>query len=175
MSKAVKGMVTDELKSRFVGYSSACVIDMTGMTVLQQETLRKTVRSKKGRVQVVKNSLARLAFNGTSLAPLGASLTGPCALVTSTESIIDVARSLVEAAREFKSLKLKRAIVEGDPNLATVEEVSRMKGRRELVGEIAMLLSSPGRAIAGCLKAPQSKLAGCLKAIVDKGEPAQAA
>jgi large subunit ribosomal protein L10 len=174
MSKLVKGMVADVLRSRYSSQVSACVIDMTGLDVQQQETLRKSVRTKRGRVQVVKNSLARLAFKETALAPLGESLTGPCALVTSEESIIDVAKALVEAAKEFKKLKLKKAIVEGDSNLATVEEVARMKGRKELIGEIAMLIASPGRAIAGCLNAPQAKIAGCLKAIVEKGEKAAA-
>lgn len=168
MSKMVKEMVTCELRQRYDGFDSACVIDMTGLSVQQQESLRNRLGEKSARVQVVKNSLARRAFEGLPLAPLGAVLKGPCALVTASDALIDTAKLLVEAAKEFEALTLKEAIIEGDPNLITVEQLSKMRTRAEIVGEIGMLVSSPGRAIAGCLTAPQSKIAGCLKAIVEK-------
>ena len=168
MSKPVKAMVTTQLAKTYAGVDSACVVDLTGLDVQAQERLRTMLREKSARLQVVKNSLAHRAFQDTPLEPLGASLEGPCGLVTSTESMIATARVLVEAAGEFEQLKLKQAIIEGDPHLYTVEEVSKLKGRGELVGEIAMLIASPGRAVAGCLRAPQAKIAGCLEAVVDR-------
>ena len=168
MSKAVKAMITAELKDRFAGFQSACVIDLTGLKVQEQESLRKKLGEKDAKLQVVKNSLARRAFVDGPLGPLGKALEGPCALVTCTDSLVDVAKTLVEAAKEFKELKLKQAIYDGDPDLLTVQEVSRMRSRMELLGDVAMLISSPGRAIAGCLKSPPSKIAGCLKAMIDK-------
>lgn len=172
MSKPVKALISKQLHDCYEGISSACVVELTGLDVKAQEKLRASLREKSARLQVVKNSLARVAFKDGPLAPLGDSLTGPCALVTSTASLVDVAKSLIEAAREFKNLKLKKAIFEGDPNLITVEELSRMKGKRELLGEVAMLIASPGRALAGCLQSPQSKIAGCLKTLADKSEAA---
>jgi len=168
MSKPVKAMVSADLKSRYAGIQSACVVSLTGLDVQSQEKLRRNLRKKSGRLEVVKNSMAKVAFKGSPLQPLGEALSGPCALVTSPESLVDVAKLLVEAAKEFKQLKLKGAIFEGDPALITVEILSKLKGRRELIGELAMLISSPGRALAGCLKAPQSKLAGCIKTLADK-------
>lgn len=168
MSKLVKDLVTETLKGDYEGISSACVIDMTGMDVHQQQALRAKVRERGGRVRVIKNSLARRAFVESPLEPLGKTLEGPCALVTSTESVIDVGKALVAAAKEFAELKLKTAIIEGDPELVTVEQLSKMKGKGELLSEISGLVSSPGRAIAGCLRAPGSKIAGCLEAIAEK-------
>ncbi len=95
-------------------------------------------------------------------------LQGPCALVTSSDSLVDAAKILVETAKEFTTLGLKQAIVEGDPQLLTVEEVSRMKTRVELLGEVLMLLSSPARAVAGCLSSPQARIAGCLQTLIDR-------
>lgn len=168
MSKPVKAMITAELRERYAGVESACVVELAGMDVPAQERLRKTLRKKSASLQVVKNSLALQAFKGTSLAPLGAALEGPCALITSTESLIDVARLLVEAGKEFAKLKLKLAILDGDPNLVTVHELSKMRGRLEILGELAMLISSPGRAVAGCIRSPQAKIAGCLKTIAER-------
>jgi large subunit ribosomal protein L10 len=112
--------------------------------------------------------LARLAFGDGPLKALGLSLEGPCALVTTSASLIDTAKLLVDAAKKFEKLQLKHAILDGDPTLLTVVEVSKFKSKAELLGEVAMLISSPGRAVAGCLQSPQSKIAGCLKAIVEK-------
>ncbi|MGD2111154.1 MAG: 50S ribosomal protein L10 [Phycisphaerae bacterium] len=169
MSKAVKAMLTEELKSRYSDTTSACVIDMTGMNVAEQEELRRAMREKSSRVEVIRNSLARRAFADCPLEPLGTALEGPCALVTtSTESLVDTAKALVEAAKEFEKLTLKQAIVDGDPSLLTVEDVSKMKSRDELLGEVVNLLTSPARTVAGCLGSPQSRVAGCLKALIDK-------
>ena len=168
MSKPVKAMVTAELQARFAGTDSACVVDMTGMNVQQQERLRTLLREKSARLQVVKNSLARQAFEGGPLEPLGRTLEGPCALVTGRDSLILVARALVEAAKEFEQLKLKQAILDGAPETLTVEELSKLKGLREMVGDIAALVGSPGRALAGCLRSPQACVAGCLKSLADR-------
>jgi large subunit ribosomal protein L10 len=160
-------MVADELRERFDGVSSACVVDVTGMTVQEQETLRGRLRSGSARLQVVKNSMARRAFQAGPLAPLGEALTGPCALVTSAESPISAAKILVEAAAALPALTLKEAMFDGDAVLMTVVELSKMRDKGDLLGEVAMLVASPGRAIAGCLRSPQSKIAGCLKARID--------
>lgn len=169
MSKAVKAMIAEELKGRYSDVESACVIDMTGMNVTEQQELRRSLRETSAQVEVVKNSLARRAFADCPLEPLGATLQGPCALVTSTsESLVGTTKALVAAAKEFVQLTLKQAILGGDPNLYTIEEVSKMQTREEVLGELALLIGSPGRAIAACAASPQSKIAGCLKAVVDK-------
>jgi large subunit ribosomal protein L10 len=168
MSKAIKALMTDQIKGRYAGLDSACVVELTGLDVAAQEKLRRNLRAKSARLEVLKNSLARRAFEGGPLGPLGKAMVGPCALVTSSGSLIDVAKLLVEAAREFTKLKLKQAIVDGDPSLVSIEAVSKMRGKGEIVGEVAMLIGSPGRSIAGCMKSPQSRIAGCLKTISEK-------
>ncbi len=172
MSKPVKEMMIAVLKKQYEGVDSACVVEMTGMDVQTTEALRLELREKQAEVHVVRNALARKAFEDGPLAPLGKSFEGPNALVTSADSIIDVAKALVGAAKKFKQLKLKSAILEGDESLFTVQELSKMRSRLEIIGEVAMLASSPGRAIAGSVSSPQSKIAGCLKAIADKEEAA---
>lgn len=172
MSKPLKELITQTLRRRFEGVDSACVVDLTGLDVVRTHRLRQELRAKSIHMQVVKNSLARRAFKGGLLEALGDSLEGPCALVTGGGSVMDVAKELVRWGREFPQIKLKQAIIEGDRNLASVEDVSKMRGRRELIGEVALLISSPGRAIAGCLQSPGGKIAGCLKAMVEKGVPA---
>ncbi len=168
MSKSIKAMITDVYRNRYAETDGACVVDMTGMDVLQQEDLRHVLREASAEVRVVKNSLARAAMRDTPLEPLGNALVGPCAIVVSSSSLIEAAKALAVAAKKFDTLTLKHALLDGDPELLTVAQLATMKGRLELLGEIAMLVASPGRAMAGCLSSPQGKIAGCLKAIADK-------
>jgi len=172
MSKPVKQLLTDVLKSQYEGVRDACVVDLTGLDVARTMSLRRRLAEKSVRVRVVKNSLARRAFRGGPLEPLGDDLAGPCALVTGGESVIDVAKSLVELAKELGDIKLKGAIVDGDAEVLTVDQVARMKGRLELLGEVALLVSSPGRSLAGCIGGPGGKIAGCLKTLADREEAA---
>ena len=169
MSKPLKRMVSEDLGKRYAGVESACLVDLSGLDVQKTQQIRRDLAQKKMRMQVVKNSMARLAFSDGPLGPLAEAMRGPCALVTGGDSIVEVAQSLMHWAKEFSKLTVKQAIVDGDADLLTVEDLSRMKSGRELLGELAMLVLSPGRSIAGCLCSPQSKIAGCLKAIAEKG------
>lgn len=168
MSKTVKTMVTDDLRARYREVRSACVVDLTGLNVQEQQGLRATLRTRSGRLEVMRNSLARRAFQDGPLEPLSSTLVGPCALVTGSESVIELAKALVEAAQKFTQLKLKQAIMEGVPELLTVEILAKMKSHRDLIAEVAQLIGSPARALAGCLASPQSRIAGCLKALVER-------
>lgn len=91
-------------------------------------------------------------------------------LVTGGESVIDVAKTLVSLKKTYPKVELKIGMVDGDPDLLEVERMAKLKNRVETLGEVAMLIMSPGRRLAGCINAPGGKIAGCLKAIADKGE-----
>ena len=175
MSRFVKELITTQLKGQYEGLDSALVVDLTGMDVHSTQELRARLRGKNARLQVVKNALARRAFGDGPLGPLGVALEGPCALVTSDDSIIDAAKVLVEAAKEFQALKLKDGLVEGDPSLLAVADVAKLRSRAEVIGDLVGLFTSPARSLAGCIGGPQARLAGCLKAIVEKEEGEAAA
>lgn len=170
MSKQLKALITDTLKSRFDGVDEACVVDIIGLNVEENQKVRNSLRDKNISVMVVKNSLARRAFTGGPLEPLGNDLKGCCALVTGGDSIIDAARAIAELAKDFPKLGMKNALLSGELDLISVADLAKMKGRIELLGEIAMLVSSPGRSIAGCIGSPAGKIAGCLKTMADKNE-----
>ena len=168
MSKPIKNMLTDYMKTRYEGVESACVVDLTGLDVTATQHIRATLREKQARMEVLKNRLARHAFSDTPLAALGAVLQGPCALVVSEDSIIDVAKALVELTKEYKTLELKQAMLDGDPQLMSVADMSKLKSRMELMGDLAGCIGGPGRRLAGSISSPQGKIAGCLKAIAEK-------
>jgi large subunit ribosomal protein L10 len=175
MSKPVKDLITREYQQRYADLDSACLVSVIGLDAVATNRLRGELQRKAIRLQVMKNSLARRAFTGSRLAPLAEALTGPCALVTGGESIIDVAKTLVETRKTYPKIELKVGILAGDPELIDVERLAQMKNRQELLADVAMLIASPGRRLAGCFAGPGGRIAGCLKAMADKDEQASAA
>ncbi|MCG8408843.1 MAG: 50S ribosomal protein L10 [Phycisphaerales bacterium] len=169
MSRAVKSMVEKDVKSRYESLDSVLVIDVLGLSGNDANAFRGELRKKDVEVHVVKNSAASRALSGTVLEPLATRLTGSCAFVTGGTSPVDTAKELIRLAKEYPALGLKEGLVEGEPDVLTIEEISKRKSRTELQGEIVMLAMSPGRRIAGQLNVG-GKIAGCIKAIVDKLE-----
>jgi len=170
MSKPVKNLITSEYQGRYHDLTSACVVSVIGLDAISTNRLRGELRAKKISLQVVSNSLLRRACLDGPLAPLAGALEGPCALVIGGESIIDVAKTLVELKKKYPAIELKKGIFEGDPDLLDVERLAQMKSRGDLLAEVAMLIASPGRRLAGCIGGPGGRLVGCFKAIADKQE-----
>jgi large subunit ribosomal protein L10 len=177
MSRPLKDMITEVLRERYAGVSHGCIVDLTGMSVGATTKFRQELRKRKMRLEVVKNSLARRAFTGGPLGPLAEKCTGPSALVSGGTSAIEVAKALLDLSKDkdFKALKLREGLIEGDRETISVDVLSKMKGRKELLSELAMLIGSPGRRLAGALNSAGGKIAGCLKAMGDKEEKGEAA
>ena len=172
MSKPVKDLMTDAIRAQYEGIDSVCVIDISGLDAINTNLMRGELKKQNIRMQIVKNSIARRALAGSVLEPLAKSLSGPCALVYGEPAITDIAKELAKWAKDHKTIKLKTGIMEGDPDLLDVKALSLMKGRTELVGEIGMLVSSPGSNLAAQLGGPAGKIAGCLKAMIEEKEAA---
>lgn len=173
MSKATKDLITREYAGRYAELANACVVSVIGLDAISTNKLRGELRSMKISLHVVKNSLARRALADGPLAPLASALEGPCALVVGGDSIIDVAKALVELKKKYPAIELKKGILEGDPDLLDIERLSQMKSRGDLLADVAMLIASPGRRLAGCIRGPGGRLAGCFKAIADRAEGGQ--
>jgi len=170
MSKAVKDLITDEYKTRYAEVGSACLVSVIGLGAAETNQLRGELRERSIRLQVVKNSLARRALADRPLAALGSVLTGPCALVTGNEPVIEIAKLLVEVKKKYPQLELKVGIIEGEPDLIDVEQLAKRMGLAELRSELSMLIASPGRSLAGALNGAGGRLAGAIQAVADKQE-----
>jgi large subunit ribosomal protein L10 len=175
MSKPIKDLITQEYHNRYGKTSSACVVSVIGLDAISTNKLRGSLRAKRIDLQVLKNSLARRAFAESPLAPLVEVLEGPCALVVGGESVIDLAKTLVELKKAYPGIELKKGILDGDPDLMDVSQLATMKSRGDLLSDIAMLILSPGRNLAASIASPGGRLAGCFKAMAEKEEKAEAA
>jgi large subunit ribosomal protein L10 len=171
MSKPVKELVTNELRSRYGELDSALWIELTGADGTTTNALRRDLRAHQMHMEVVKNSLFRRACAQGALAPLAADLTGPAALVIGGESPIDVAKLVEGWMPKIPGLKLRGAMVEGEYfDARRVAGLARMPSRAQLQAGIAACLRSPGAGLAAVLLSGGGAIAGCLKTLIEKFE-----
>jgi len=173
MSRRVKGLTTEELRSRYEGVDSVLLVDPTGIDANTNNAMRGDLRDKSVRLEVVKNSLARRAFAGGPLEPMGPLLEGSNALVTGGDSIVDAAKAVAAWGKKVGLLKFRGAVVEGEVLGADeASELAKLPGRRELHQQVVGLSLSPGARLVGAVVGPGGVIAGCLQAIIDKAEAA---
>ncbi len=175
MSKPVKSMMIESLRSAYANVQSACIVDLTGMDAIALHQFRSELRKRRMGLRVMRNRLAMQAFKETPLAPLRGGLTGPSALVVGGDSVVDVAKALVEWTKKYPALKLKDGLIDGDTSLIPVPALAKLKSLAETRGLVAGAVLSPGGKIAGCLRGPAGRIAGCVKAIADKQGGGEAA
>lgn len=172
MSKLIKEMIVEEYRRQFDGVTDGVVVEIRGMDATANNSFRNELRGKEIRVAVLKNSLARKAFDGGPLEGISGQLKGPTALIWGAESAVDVARELVDWAKKVEEIELKAAILDGElfEGAAGVKQLSTFPTRDEAQGTVVTLLLSPFRNVVGAATSPGSKILGAVKTIQEKLE-----
>ncbi len=175
MSKSVKNLIIREYQARLQGFDDAALISIRGVSSNDTNKLRKTLRDKQIKVSVIRNALARKAFEGTPLANLGPLLEGSSALAYGGASVVEVARELVAILESMPTVELKGAVLDGTlyKGKAGVTELSKFPTRAEAQAQAVTLLLGPGRNLVGQVLGPGRTVAGLVKAIeakLEKGE-----
>lgn len=172
MSKLVKGMMIRDYQSRLEGIEDALLISIRGIGNNKTNVLRAGLRAKSIRVTVIRNALAKKAFEGTNLESLSPLLTGSSALAYGAESVVDVAREMIDLIKTYPDIELKGAVLDGQlfSGDEGVKALSKYPTRDEAIGQAVTLVLSPGRKLVGAIKGPGSRLAGVIKAIEEKLE-----
>lgn len=174
MSYFVKNLVQSEYEKKFDGVSEFIVLDTTGISGIDNNILRGELKSKGIHMAVVKNSLMRLALKKQGMEDACAIFeSGPCTVAYGGDSVVDVAKEIIDWTQKIKAIKPKAAYVDGTlmPGEG-VKDLSKMPSRAELQGQVVQIFNSPGANVAGALVGPGSVIAGCVQSLIEKLEEA---
>ncbi len=176
MSKPVKNLITESYKKKFGQMSGGVLIDVRGIPSNTNNKLRATLAGKQVKVTVVRNSLAKRAFEGTPMEPLAKLMDGPTGLVYGGESVVDVARQLIALTKDMETLQFKGALMEGvifAPD--EIKALSKYPTKIEAQGQVVTLMFGPGRKLAGQILGPGRKIGGIVKAIEERAKEKEGA
>ncbi len=176
MKKEEKSLKIDELVQRFSENNNYYFTDASGLTVADLVSFRKLCYERGVDYKVFKNSLIKKALQRIEA---GADtwdreiLKGFTGIIFSRENGSAPARLLIDFRKKGnKKPLLKAAFIEkelyvGDKSL---DSLTKIKSKTELIGELIGLLQSPVRNVISALQSSQNKLAGIVKTLSDKTE-----
>lgn len=170
MSKYVKDLITDNLKSRLDGVSEAVLVNVIGMEANASVSLRRELRAKNMQLMVIKNSLARRATEGTPLAAAFDGMEGCLAVVWGGEDIVSLAKEVARLAKDkqYQPFAPRGGVMEGQPlSSEEVTAVSKWPSREEQLSLLLGQILSPGANLVSQLTSVGGALASQIK---QKGE-----
>ncbi len=165
----IKTLLVKELVEDWRGLQAFIVVCPIGVDAIVSNQLRASLTAKNIKMTVVKNSVARLALTQLDLAPAAELLDAPSAICYGGESVVDIARELVDWSRKVDAFRVRGAFLEGQVFSAEqVRKLAAMPNRSELLAQIASLIVSPAGRITSTLTSLGGRIAGSIKTLAEK-------
>lgn len=144
---------------------TAVAAEYRGLSVADMTELRVEARNAEVYLRVVKNTLARLAIEGTEFECLKDSLKGPILLAFAKEDPGAAARVIKDFAKEHKALKAISMVLDGEllpaSDLSKLAELPTQDQARAL---LLALLITPMMQLVRTLNEPSAMLARIMSA-----------
>lgn len=169
MKKSVKTEVVAELKEKFEASSAVFATHYRGLTVKQMSELRRSLYEAGAAYQVCKNTLAKLAIEGSDNEPLSDTLVGPTGMVFVKEDPAAAAKVLVDFAKDHEKLEVRGGVLSGKfLDEKAITALSKLPSREQMLGMLLSVLNGPARNFVGVLSAVPRSAVQVLKAIEEK-------
>ena len=159
-----------EIESHIQSHAGVFVVNYNGLTVLQAQELRHTLREAGADMKVYKNNLVRIALHNQEQPEIDEILAGPCAYVFFETEPVEAAKALKDFAAKNKGvLEIKGGISEGKAVSAEdVKAIAELPSKDQLLGQIAGLISGFARDIAVCVNGVSSGLARSIQQVSEQ-------
>lgn len=149
--------------------TSVVAANYSGLTVAQITNLRQSARNTGVHMRVVRNTLARRAFEGTKFACMDPALVGPLVLAFSNEDPGAAARLFRDFAKKFEKLEVKALSIDGV--LLPAKDLGRLANlptRDEAISMLMSVMQAPITKFVRTLVEPHSKLVRTFAALRDQ-------
>ncbi|WP_169392488.1 MULTISPECIES: 50S ribosomal protein L10 [Psychrobacter] len=168
-----KQQVVAEVSEVAANAYSAVAAEYHGIGVAKLTKLREQAREKGVVLKVVKNTLAKRAFEGTKFECMSDSLTGPLLLAFSMEDLGSAARVVYDFSKENPTLETKLISVGGEVfGPQELERVSKLPTRDEALAILMATMKAPVTKLARTMKEVPGKFVRTVAAVKDAKEAA---
>ena len=136
MNRNEKAAVIERVRNVIAGSPIVVVSDFKGMPVEEMTQLRVKIRAAGGELVVVKNTLARIAFTGSTHEAIKDMFRENCGVAVGHKDPVALAKAFMDSAKTSKKLVIKHGSLEGQAlSAAQLEELARLPGKQELLAK----------------------------------------
>ncbi len=150
----------------------AIVTEYRGLTLAQMTKLRREIREASGEYQVIKNTLAERALEGTAFGDLEKLLQGPNGWAFAYEDPVVLSKALIKFADDNDKLQIKGGVFEGQfMDRAGVKALSQMPSKPELQARLLATINAPATQLLRTIQEPGAQMVRLLESLrKTKGE-----
>jgi large subunit ribosomal protein L10 len=155
VAREEKVQAVADIKARFESADAVFITEFAGLTVAEQQALRRGLREGDTEYKVLKMSLTRRAISDLDVAEaLDELLIGPTALGFTDGDPVTAAKTLKEFAGEHEALKIKGMLFSGEVLAPEkVSELAALDTREVMLSKVAGMLAAPLTNMAGLMAA----------------------
>jgi len=167
-----KNRVVEQMNAAWSGDVAGVLTHYSGLNVAEISDLRRKLHQENVSFQVVKNSLAKRAIEGTGFAAAVDLFTGPTAVAYGTDPVA-VARLVNEFAKQNKALKIRGGVLDGRLiDASRVVALASLPAREVLLAKLLAGLQSPVNGFVRTLAEIPASFVRTLAAIRDQKQSA---
>jgi large subunit ribosomal protein L10 len=150
--KAEKKTQADELRAQLGTVSTVILSTFQGITVEQDTKLRRSVEAAGGHYQVVKNTIAERAAEGTPTEGLFQNLKGTNSIAYTKTDPVALAKILTKVAKDVPAFQFRAGWVEGRVvSIQEINQLAQLPSKEELLSKVMFMLKAPAQRIASAL------------------------
>ena len=172
MERAEKKELVASLNQVFKTTGVIVVAHNKGLTVNQVNDLRNKMAQAGATVKVAKNSLARLALDGTDATGIKDLFVGPTMVAYAADPVSAPKVAAAFAKGNEKFVVLGGALGKTVMDAAAVKALAELPSLDQLRGKLIGLIQAPATRIAGVLAAPGGQIARVINAYATKEQAA---
>lgn len=173
MPRPEKVQAVAEIKERIDGARAVFLTEYAGLSVKDQQTLRRELRANGAEFKVVKMTLARLAVEELDNAEFNELLIGPTGLTFSDEDAVTAAKTLKDFANDHEVFVIKGGLLGGEfLTPETISQLAEIEPRDVLLAKFAGAMKAPMANLAGLVAALPRNAASMFQQLLEKKESA---
>lgn len=158
-----------DLKERFKKSKVVILTDYKGLNVDAMTELRAKLREAEIEYQVIKNTMLRLASEGTDVEAIKDNFKGPSAVALSFEDPVAPAKILTNFAKDHEKLEIKIGVMGGKVlELDSIKALSSLPSREELLATVLSAMNAVPTSLVTALSDVPRRMVNVLQAIKDQ-------
>lgn len=168
-----KKQFVEGLKERLERSTVVILTDYKGLDVEAMTELRAKLREAQVEYQVIKNTMLRLASEGTGVEAIKDSFIGPSAIALSYDDPVAPAKVLTEFAKDNDKLEIKIGVMDGRVlDLSAIKALSDLPSREQLLATVLSAMNAVPTSLVTALSDVPRRMVNVLQAIKDQKEAA---